>query len=85
MSIWPTELCRDVDLSHSCVTSPLKESTAKHEGEEAEETVDVEVVRSLVAITTLNRKHLLGKFSILSVLDLPHAHEVIRLGAHDQD
>lgn len=86
---WHVELVAwdplDLVICHvlSTLINPLGESFAKPEREEAEETIDVEVVGILVRFPSLVRENLFGNLWVFRVLDLPEPHQKVSLGAHE--
>ena len=89
MRHWQVELAArnplDFVICHvlSTLIDPIGESFAKPEREEAEETIDIEVVSILVRIPPLEREDPLSNPWVFRVLDLPEPHQKVSLGAHE--
>ena len=71
-----------LNLLSSCLnTLPRVELFSKTQSEEAEKSIHIKVVCSLVSVPSFFRKHLFCLPWVVSMIDLPHAHQVVCLGA----
>ncbi len=82
MGHWRVKVSFDAKVFVSVLTPrPVEKSRPHSKGEEAENTINIEIVCAFIAVSSLDWKHLFCQLCILSVFDLPKSHKIVYLRA----